>query len=77
LIDKIHTFDSSHYWIQITYENRFKTRENPDTTDNEFLCTWYKSQYDSYEDEVLFEVPIELIHEFYELLLQMISTSLF
>lgn len=47
----------------ITYENRFKTRENLDTTDNEFLYTWYKSQYDSYEDEVLFEVPIELIHE--------------
>ena len=75
LIDEIHTPDSSHYWISTTYENRFKAGENPDTIDNEFLYTWYKSHCDPYEDEVLPEVPIELIHElsrryikFYELI---------
>ncbi len=42
LIDEIHTPDSSRFWIQKTYKQRFKKGEEPENFDKEFLRLWYK-----------------------------------
>lgn len=44
LIDEIHTPDSSRFWIQKTYKDRFKKGLEPENFDKEFLRLWYKKR---------------------------------
>lgn len=41
LIDEIHTPDSSRFWIEKTYKERFKKGLEPENFDKEFLRLWY------------------------------------
>ncbi len=42
LIDEIHTPDSSRYWIQETYKEKFKKGVEPQSYDKEPLRIWFK-----------------------------------
>lgn len=42
LIDEIHTPDSSRYWINKTYKERFKKGLEPESYDKEPLRIWFK-----------------------------------
>ncbi len=44
LIDEIHTPDSSRFWIDKTYKERFKKGLEPENFDKEFLRLWFKKQ---------------------------------
>lgn len=63
LIDEIHTPDSSRYWIEATYMERFLTNKEPENIDKEFLRLWFKDHCDPYNDKVLPEAPVELVTE--------------
>ncbi len=63
LIDEIHTPDSSRFWINDTYKEKFARGEDPDNIDKEFLRLWFKENCDPYNDEVLPEAPVELVVE--------------
>ncbi|KAF5200791.1 Phosphoribosylaminoimidazole-succinocarboxamide synthase [Thalictrum thalictroides] len=63
LIDKVHTPDSSRYWIAISYEERFQGGVEPDNVDKEFLRLWFKNHCNPYEDKVLPDAPEELVCE--------------
>lgn len=63
LIDEIHTPDSSRYWIQSTYQQRFAAGQEPQNIDKEFLRLWFREHCDPYKDEVLPEAPAELVTE--------------
>lgn len=63
LIDEIHTPDSSRYWISETYSNRFKSGEEPDNIDKEFLRLWFAKHCDPYKDKILPAAPVDLIVE--------------
>lgn len=41
LIDEIHTPDSSRFWIDKTYRERFEKSLEPENFDKEFLRLWY------------------------------------
>jgi len=41
LIDEIHTFDSSRFWLADSYGARFAAGLEPETFDKEFLRRWY------------------------------------
>jgi phosphoribosylaminoimidazole-succinocarboxamide synthase len=41
LMDEIHTPDSSRFWVDDTYESRFKKGLEPEGYDKEFLRRWY------------------------------------
>jgi len=40
VIDEIHTPDSSRYWYEATYEDRFNAGESPESFDKEYLRRW-------------------------------------
>ena len=44
LIDEIHTTDSSRWWLEEDYEERFRAGREPKTFDKEFLRRWYIDQ---------------------------------
>ena len=80
LIDEIHTPDSSRYWINQSYEDRFFLGKEPENIDKEFLRLWFKEHCDPYKDKVLPEAPIELVTELsrrYIGLYEMITDKLF
>jgi len=41
LIDEVHTPDSSRFWVEKTYKQRFKKGLEPENFDKEFLRIWY------------------------------------
>lgn len=63
LIDEIHTPDSSRYWINSSYSQRFENRQEPENIDKEFLRLWFRDHCDPYNDKVLPKAPDELIVE--------------
>ncbi len=63
LIDEIHTPDSSRYWIAQSYESRFRSKQEPENIDKEFLRLWFKDHCDPYKDKVLPDAPAELVTE--------------
>ncbi len=63
LIDEIHTPDSSRYWLNDSYEERFANNEEPENIDKEFLRLWFKENCDPYNDETLPEAPEDLVIE--------------
>lgn len=44
LIDEIHTPDSSRYWYQSTYQERFDAGANPESFDKEYVRRWLADQ---------------------------------
>lgn len=44
LIDEIHTPDSSRFWMQKTYQERFENKKEPENFDKEFVRLWFKEQ---------------------------------
>jgi len=40
LIDELHTPDSSRFWLEKTYEQKFKAGEDPESFDKEILRRW-------------------------------------
>jgi phosphoribosylaminoimidazole-succinocarboxamide synthase len=44
LIDEIHTPDSSRFWFQKSYEERFRKGESPESFDKEYLRRWLVAQ---------------------------------
>lgn len=63
LIDEIHTPDSSRYWINDTYEERFQQGLEPQNIDKEFLRLWFVDNCDPYNDPELPEAPEDLVVE--------------
>jgi phosphoribosylaminoimidazole-succinocarboxamide synthase len=63
LIDEIHTPDSSRYWLQPSYERRFKEGKEPENVDKEFLRLWFRENCNPYKDETLPKAPQELVIE--------------
>jgi phosphoribosylaminoimidazole-succinocarboxamide synthase len=43
-IDEVHTPDSSRFWKSETYEERFRTQQDPEPLDKDFVRRWYISQ---------------------------------
>jgi phosphoribosylaminoimidazole-succinocarboxamide synthase len=44
LIDEIHTPDSSRFWFQKSYEERFRKGESPESFDKEYVRRWLAAQ---------------------------------
>ncbi len=44
IADEVHTPDSSRYWVQSTYEQRFANGQEPESLDKEFFRLWLKEQ---------------------------------
>ena len=42
LIDELHTCDSRRYWLNETYESRFKDGLEPHKLDNDVVRDWLK-----------------------------------
>lgn len=63
LIDEIHTPDSSRWWLADSYKERFKTGEEPENIDKEFLRLWFAKNSDPYKDKELPAAPDELVIE--------------
>lgn len=74
LIDEIHTPDSSRYWKQASYDERFGQGEEPEYFDKEFLRLWFKAHSDPYKDAQLPDAPEELIQELSQRYIQMYET---
>jgi phosphoribosylaminoimidazole-succinocarboxamide synthase len=69
LIDEIHTPDSSRYWFESSYEERFARGEAPESFDKEYLRRYLKDQGFSGEgpithipDDVRVEASRRYIH---------------
>jgi len=63
LIDELHTPDSSRYWQQKSYDEKFEKGEHPESFDKEFLRLWFKKNCDPYNDAVLPAAPEEMVNE--------------
>src|SRR5262249_2051147 len=80
LIDEVHTPDSSRYWLQASYEERFAHFQEPENIDKEFLRLWFTKNCNPYEDKALPQAPEELIvtlSERYIQLYEMITNKTF
>jgi len=78
LADEVHTPDSSRYWIEETYEERFNNGKEPDSLDKEFFRLWIREQGFEYEDkatwpEITDEVRVMLASKYIELYERMTS----
>ncbi|MGC1182775.1 phosphoribosylaminoimidazolesuccinocarboxamide synthase [Legionella sp.] len=61
LIDEVHTPDSSRYWLEKSYAQRFAEGQEPENIDKEFLRLWFAEQCDPYQDTLLPEAPEALV----------------
>jgi phosphoribosylaminoimidazole-succinocarboxamide synthase len=62
LMDEIHTPDSSRFWIQDTYEERFARGDEPEKIDKEYLRAWLAENGFRGEGEIP-AIPTEVIVE--------------
>lgn len=62
IADEIHTPDSSRYWFQESYGERFEAGERPESFDKDFVRNWVVSRCDPYRDPVP-EIPQEVVLE--------------
>ena len=62
LADEIHTPDSSRYWFQASYEQRFTAGARPESFHKDFVRTWVTARCDPYKDKIP-EIPREVILE--------------
>lgn len=63
LIDEVHTPDSSRYWLESSYAQRFAEGKEPENIDKEFLRLWFMDHCDPYQDKTLPDAPKELVIE--------------
>jgi len=54
--DEIHTPDSSRYWEEATYRDRFERGQAPDSFDKDRVRRWVRARCDPYKDEIP-EIP--------------------
>ena len=62
LADEIHTPDSSRYWYQETYAQRFAAGQRPESFDKDFVRTWVTARCDPYKDPIP-AIPREVVLE--------------
>jgi len=51
IADEVHTPDSSRYWVQESYAERFDRGEEPESLDKEFFRLWMRKQGFEYGDK--------------------------
>ena len=71
LIDEIHTPDSSRFWLESSYEERFSKGQEPENIDKEFLRLWFEKNCVPYRDKVLPKAPNELVIELSRIYMQL------
>ena len=59
LIDEIHTCDSSRYWKNDSYQERFNAGEEPEKLDKDSVRDYVKKVCDPYKDDIP-EIPTEV-----------------
>lgn len=52
LADEIHTPDSSRYWKQASYAERFEAGERPESFDKDFIRSWVAARCDPYKNAI-------------------------
>ena len=62
LADEIHTPDSSRYWFQASYEQRFEAGAKQESFDKDFVRTWVTARCNPYKDKIP-EIPGDVILE--------------
>ncbi|MGV1761566.1 phosphoribosylaminoimidazolesuccinocarboxamide synthase [Rhizobium sp. A22-96] len=62
LADEIHTPDSSRYWLDDSYQDRFEKGARPESFDKDFVRAWVTERCDPYKDEIP-EIPLQLVEE--------------
>lgn len=60
LADEIHTPDSSRFWRQASYAERFERGQAPESFDKDFVRAWVAARCDPYRDPIP-AIPRELI----------------
>lgn len=69
LIDELHTCDSSRYWIEETYNEKFLRGDNPDSLDKDVVRNYIISKCDPYNEPIP-DVPKELVNKAFNAYLQ-------
>jgi len=62
IADEIHTPDSSRYWFEDSYRERFEAGERPESFDKDFVRNWVVARCDPYKDPVP-PIPPEVVLE--------------
>ncbi len=62
LADEIHTPDSSRYWFQESYRERFESGARPDSFDKDVMRAWVAARCDPYKDPIP-TIPTEIVLE--------------
>lgn len=62
LADEVHTPDSSRYWFQESYPERFASGAAPESFDKDFVRNWVVARCDPYRDPIP-EIPREIVLE--------------
>lgn len=62
LADEIHTPDSSRYWFQESYRERFEAGMRPDSFDKDVMRAWVAARCDPYKDPIP-EIPTDIVLE--------------
>ncbi|TWT10888.1 phosphoribosylaminoimidazolesuccinocarboxamide synthase [Reyranella sp. CPCC 100927] len=60
LADEIHTPDSSRYWLQKSYADRFERGERPESFDKDFVRNWVAARCDPYKDPIP-DIPAQVV----------------
>ena len=61
LVDELHTPDSSRYWLQHSYNERFKDNKEPESIDKEVVRRWVKENCgDPYDLDNKIEIPDDI-----------------
>lgn len=63
LADEIFTPDSSRFWRQASYAERFANKQEPECLDKEFLRLWITQRCDPYKEKIP-AIPAEVLVEF-------------
>jgi len=68
-IDEMHTPDSSRFWVQKTYDEKFAKGEEPESFDKEILRRWYAEKGytgDGTPPQMSKELKIKMSHRYIE-----------
>jgi phosphoribosylaminoimidazole-succinocarboxamide synthase len=60
LADEIHTPDSSRYWFEGSYAERFAAGQAPESFDKDFVRSWVVARCDPYTDAIP-EIPRDIV----------------
>ena len=61
LVDELHTPDSSRYWLQHSYKEKFINNEDPESIDKEVVRKWVKNNYnDPYDLNIEISIPDDI-----------------